>query len=67
MYRHLAARQRDSALAKLNKNLVYYEQHTNVKSAIHRKKRLKEWKRQWKLNLIEKFNPNSDDLYKSII
>ena len=49
------------------KNLVYYEQHTNIESAIHREKRLKEWNRRWKLNLIEKFNPNWDDLYKGIL
>ncbi len=49
------------------KMLVYYEQHFDAKSAIHREKRLKEWKRQWKCTLIEKFNPNWDDLYKFII
>ena len=49
------------------KNLVYYEQHENAESAIHREKRLKEWKRQWKLALIEKFNPDWDDLYNSIL
>jgi len=49
------------------KYLVYYEQHTNIESAIHREKRLKEWKRQWKLNLIEKFNPNWNDLYENIL
>jgi len=30
------------------KTLVYYEQHGNAESAIHREKRLKEWQRQWK-------------------
>ena len=49
------------------KNLVYYEQHKNAESAIHREKRLKAWKRQWKLALIEKFNPDWDDLYNSIL
>lgn len=49
------------------KHLVYYERHTNVESAIRREKRLKEWKRQWKLNLIEKFNPHWNDLYESIL
>ena len=39
------------------KNLVYYEKHDTADSAIHREKRLKEWKRQWKLELIENFNP----------
>ena len=49
------------------KKLVYYEQHDTAESAIHREKRLKEWKRQWKLELIEKFNPKWDDLYANIL
>ena len=49
------------------KKLVYYEQHETAENAIHREKRLKEWKRQWKLKLIEKFNPAWKDLYDSIL
>jgi putative endonuclease len=49
------------------KKLVYYEQHANAESAIHREKRLKEWKRQWKLELIEKSNPEWKDLYGNIL
>lgn len=49
------------------KNLVYYEQHENADSAIHREKRLKEWKRQWKLELIEKSNPNWNELDGDIL
>lgn len=49
------------------KNLVYYEKHDTADSAIHREKRLKEWKRQWKLELIENFNPTWSDLYKNIL
>ena len=47
--------------------LVWYELHDNMESAITREKRLKEWKRKWKLNLIEDKNPNWKDLYQSII
>ena len=47
--------------------LVYYEQHTDVKEAIIREKRLKKWNRQWKLELIEKDNPNWVDLYNQLI
>jgi putative endonuclease len=36
-------------------------------SAINREKNSKEWKREWKLNLIEKENKNWDDLYESLI
>ena len=47
--------------------LVWYELRDNMESAIEREKRLKEWKRVWKLELIEKANPNWQDLYWSII
>ncbi|MBN2689582.1 MAG: GIY-YIG nuclease family protein [Gammaproteobacteria bacterium] len=43
--------------------LVYYEKHSNIMQAIKREKNLKNWKRLWKLNLIESFNPEWKDLY----
>ncbi len=49
------------------KRLVYYEQHDTAENAIRREKRLKSWKRQWKLELIEKFNPKWEDLYANIL
>jgi putative endonuclease len=36
--------------------LVYYEQTNSIHSAIEREKRLKKWNRQWKINLIKRFN-----------
>jgi putative endonuclease len=42
--------------------LVYYETTEDVESAILREKRLKKWKRQWKVELIEQKNPNWKDL-----
>ncbi len=48
------------------KTLVYYEIHETAESAIHREKRLKEWQRKWKLELIEKVNSNWYDLYDEI-
>ena len=44
------------------KRLVWYEWHDGIEAAIHREKRLKKYKREWKINLIESDNPNSDDL-----
>lgn len=38
--------------------LVYYEQHIDIYEAIKREKRLKDWKRSWKLYLINNFNKN---------
>ena len=49
------------------KELVYFEQTSDVKEAIMREKRLKTWKRSWKIKLIEDTNPNWNDLYSEII
>lgn len=50
-------------LKKYNiKNLVYYENTENIESAITREKQMKEWKRSWKIELIEKSNPEWKDL-----
>jgi putative endonuclease len=46
--------------------LVYFEQFSEIEHAISREKRLKKWPRAWKIQLIEKANPNWDDLYPSI-
>ena len=46
--------------------LVYYEFFDHVEHAIHREKRLKKWPRAWKVALIEKDNPDWDDLYPVI-
>ena len=46
--------------------LVWYELHGNMESAITREKRLKDWKRKWKLELIESSNPKWEDLYYMI-
>lgn len=46
--------------------LVYYEETGDIESAILREKRLKKWKREWKINLIEKLNPEWDDLYNNL-
>jgi putative endonuclease len=44
------------------KTLVYYELFNEVGAAIHRETRLKKFKREWKLNLIEQRNPDWLDL-----
>ncbi len=44
------------------KNLVWYEVHETRESAILREHRLKKWNRAWKLELIEKTNPEWRDL-----
>jgi len=47
--------------------LVWYELYDTMESAIRREKAIKEWKREWKLELIEKTNPTWQDLYVSIV
>ena len=47
--------------------LVYYEQTSDVLSAIQREKQLKKWERKWKLELIESINPEWNDLYYNLI
>lgn len=46
--------------------LVYYEVHQNIMEAARRERRLKNWCRQWKMNIIEQFNPMWRDLYEEI-
>ena len=48
------------------KNLVYYETAIDINSAITREKQIKKWKREWKIRLIEKDNPDWRDLYPEI-
>jgi len=43
--------------------LVWFERHETMENAISREKTIKEWKRKWKLELIEKQNPDWVDLY----
>ena len=47
--------------------LVWYELYETMESAIIREKAIKTWKRKWKLELIEKENPQWIDLYKNLI
>jgi len=48
-------------------DLVWYELHDSMESAISREKAIKEWKRQWKLELIECENPEWKDLYSGLL
>ena len=47
--------------------LVYYEITADVESAITREKQMKKWMRQWKIELIEKSNPEWKDLYYELV
>ena len=48
------------------KALVYYEAHETMENAYTRERHIKEWRRNWKKDLIEKDNPEWRDLYDDI-
>ncbi len=47
--------------------LVWYEVHTDIIAAITREKQIKEWPRNWKVNLIQSTNPGWLDMYPALI
>ena len=47
--------------------LVWFDQTASIEEAIAHEKRLKRWRREWKLALIEKSNPQWLDLYDGIL
>jgi len=58
----------DSFTKKYNlKKLVYYEVFYEIREAIEREKQLKNWKRDWKIQLIEKENSEWEDLYPLLV
>ena len=67
VYEHKHHADPDSFTAKYNvTKLVYFEETSDVRSAIEREKQIKSWKREKKNQLIETDNPNWDDLYLTI-
>ena len=49
------------------KRLVYFDSFESIYDAITMEKRIKRWRREWKLALIEKLNPEWQDLYEQLI
>ena len=47
-------------------SLVWYEHRHTMASAIRREKQIKEWRRDWKIRLIESMNPDWRDLHEEI-
>ena len=48
-------------------NLVWYELHGTMDTAILREKQLKKWNREWKLRLVQESNPEWRDLWGDIV
>ena len=68
VYEHKNHIDKDSFTAKYNiTKLVYFEQTTDVKSAIEREKQIKSWSRDRKISLIFEMNPKWVDLYNQIL
>ena len=68
VYEHRTYADPKSFTAKHNvTRLVHFEVFDDPENAIRREKRLKKWSRDWKINLLERDNPNWDDLYDSLL
>lgn len=46
--------------------LVFFEEHSDIDRAIEQEKRIKRWRRKWKLDLIERGNPDWRDLFEDL-
>jgi putative endonuclease len=44
--------------------LVWFEEHFDIRDAIEREKEIKKWRREWKIALIEKGNPEWYELFR---
>ena len=66
-WQHRKIGRRVSPKSMVFHTLVYYELHPTMLDAIRREKRLKKWNRAWKLELIEKVNPEWKDLSSTIV
>jgi putative endonuclease len=63
---------RDALIAGFTKKygvqmLVWFEEFSDIHEAILREKRIKKWRRLWKLELIEKTNPDRTDLFEQVV
>ncbi|MBR5022600.1 MAG: GIY-YIG nuclease family protein [Oscillospiraceae bacterium] len=68
VYEHKNHIDKDSFTAKYNvTKLVYFEQTSDVRSAIEREKQIKSWSRDRKTSLIFEMNPKWVDLYNQIL
>jgi putative endonuclease len=47
--------------------LVWFESTASIEAAIRKEKQIKDWKREWKIALIEKENPEWSDLYDALL
>ena len=68
VYEHKHHLDKGSFTSRYNvENLIYFEETTDIDSAIAREKQIKGWNRKRKEKLIEAKNPSWDDLYENIL
>ena len=67
VYQHKQAEMEGFTARYEIKTLVYIERHDTILEAIGREKRIKKWRRRWKLELVEKDNPEWKDLYPELV
>ena len=68
IYEHKHHMDKESFTSKYNVvNLVYFEETSDVKSAIEREKQLKSWSRMKKFMLVKEKNPTMEDIYSSLL
>ena len=68
VYEHKHHMDKESFTSKYNVvNLVYFEETSDVKSAIEREKQLKSWNRMKKFMLVKEKNPTMEDIYSSLL
>ncbi len=67
LYEHKTGKYTQAFTLRYNcTKFVYYDGFHTIEEAIAREKQLKNWRRQWKLNLINNFNPQWKDLSDNI-
>ena len=66
MERHVTGKGSNFTAQYKLKRLVYFEEFQYIEDAIKREKQLKNWHRQWKINLIETHNPEWKDLWRPL-
>lgn len=47
--------------------LVYYEAHPEAEFAARRERAMKRWRRDWKIELVERTNPTWADLFDQVV
>ncbi|MBN2019583.1 MAG: GIY-YIG nuclease family protein [Sedimentisphaerales bacterium] len=65
--RHKSKRANQFAAKYDVKKLVYYEKYKSLEEAVKREKQVKKWRREWKIQMIEKRNPEWQDLFGEVV